>query len=95
MGLLALWYNNFFGSQTVAVLPHEQYFKRFPAHSQQLTMESNGNRVTLAGNVLGKLLALYEHSVFVQDAIWAAPPLGHDGSISTLIRRDRRSREAS
>jgi glucose-6-phosphate isomerase len=49
MGLLALWYNNFFDAQTVAVLPYEQYLKRFPAYLQQLTMESNGKRVTLAG----------------------------------------------
>src|SRR5262245_65049361 len=42
MGLLAIWYNNFFGAQTVAVLPYEQYLKRFPAYLQQLTMESNG-----------------------------------------------------
>src|SRR5262245_47861217 len=47
MGLLALWYNNFFGAQTVAVLPYEQYLKRFPAYLQQLTMESNGKHVTL------------------------------------------------
>ena len=44
MGLLAVWYNNFFGAQTVAVLPYEQYLKRFPAYLQQLTMESNGKR---------------------------------------------------
>jgi glucose-6-phosphate isomerase len=49
MGLLAVWYNNFFGAQTVAVLPYEQYLKRFPAYLQQLTMESNGKRVTLDG----------------------------------------------
>ncbi len=49
MGLLAIWYNNFFGSQTVAVLPYEQYLKRFPAYLQQLTMESNGKYVTLDG----------------------------------------------
>jgi glucose-6-phosphate isomerase len=49
MGLLALWYNNFFGAQTVAVLPYEQYLKRFPAYLQQLAMESNGKRVTLEG----------------------------------------------
>ena len=46
MGLLAVWYNNFFGAQTVAVLPYEQYLKRFPAYLQQLTMESNGKHVT-------------------------------------------------
>ena len=50
MGLLAVWYNNFFGAQTVAVLPYEQYLKRFPAYLQQLTMESNGKHVTLAGS---------------------------------------------
>jgi glucose-6-phosphate isomerase len=49
MGLLALWYNDFFGAQTVAVLPYAQYLKRFPAYLQQLTMESNGKHVTLAG----------------------------------------------
>jgi glucose-6-phosphate isomerase len=47
MGLLSIWYNDFFGSQTVAVLPYEQYLKRFPAYLQQLTMESNGKHVTL------------------------------------------------
>ncbi len=50
MGLLALWYNNFFGAHTVAVLPYEQYMKRFPAYLQQLTMESNGKYVTLDGD---------------------------------------------
>jgi glucose-6-phosphate isomerase len=49
MGLLAVWYNNFFGAQTAAVLPYEQYLKRFPAYLQQLTMESNGKHVTLDG----------------------------------------------
>jgi glucose-6-phosphate isomerase len=49
MGLLAVWYNDFFGAQTVAVLPYEQYLKRFPAYLQQLTMESNGKHVTLGG----------------------------------------------
>ena len=49
MGLLGVWYNNFFGTQTVAVLPYEQYLKRFPAYLQQLTMESNGKHVTLHG----------------------------------------------
>ncbi len=49
LGLLAVWYNDFFGAQTVAVLPYEQYMKRFPAYLQQLTMESNGKHVTLDG----------------------------------------------
>jgi glucose-6-phosphate isomerase len=53
MGLLALWYNNFFGAQTTAVLPYEQYLKRFPAYLQQLTMESNGKHVTLDGTEVG------------------------------------------
>jgi glucose-6-phosphate isomerase len=49
IGLLGLWYTDFFGAQTVAVLPYEQYLKRFPAYLQQLTMESNGKHVTLDG----------------------------------------------
>jgi len=49
LGLLAVWYNDFFGAQTVAVLPYEQYLRRFPAYLQQLTMESNGKHVTLDG----------------------------------------------
>ncbi len=49
LGLLSLWYNDFFGAQTVAVLPYEQYLKRFPAYLQQLTMESNGKHVTIDG----------------------------------------------
>ena len=50
MGLLTVWYTDFFGAETVAVLPYEQYLKRFPAYLQQLTMESNGKHVTLAGD---------------------------------------------
>ena len=46
-----MWYSDFFGAQTVAVLPYEQYLKRFPAYLQQLTMESNGKHVTLDGTV--------------------------------------------
>jgi glucose-6-phosphate isomerase len=49
MGLLGIWYNNFFGAQTMAVLPYEQYLKRFPAYLQQLTMESNGKQTTIDG----------------------------------------------
>jgi len=52
MGLLAVWYSDFFGAQTVAVLPYEQYLKRFPAYLQQLTMESNGKHVTLSGTTV-------------------------------------------
>jgi glucose-6-phosphate isomerase len=53
MGLLGLWYNNFFAAQTVAVLPYEEYMKHFPAYLQQLTMESNGKHVTLDGAAVG------------------------------------------
>jgi glucose-6-phosphate isomerase len=53
MGLLGLWYNNFFAAQTMAVLPYAQYLKRFPAYLQQLTMESNGKHVTLDGTEVG------------------------------------------
>ena len=49
MGLLAIWHNNFFGAETIAILPYDQYLKRFPAYLQQLTMESNGKRVRLDG----------------------------------------------
>jgi len=54
MGLLGLWYNNFFEAQTIAVLPYEQYLKRFPAYLQQLTMESNGKHVTLDGKEVAR-----------------------------------------
>ena len=52
MGLLAVWYGDFFGAETAAVLPYEQYLKRFPAYLQQLTMESNGKRVTIDGTAV-------------------------------------------
>jgi glucose-6-phosphate isomerase len=52
MGVLGVWYNDFFGAQTVAVLPYEQYLKRFPAYLQQLTMESNGKHVTVDGTAV-------------------------------------------
>jgi glucose-6-phosphate isomerase len=53
LGLLTVWYTDFFDAQTVAVLPYEQYLKRFPAYLQQLTMESNGKHVTLDGKLVG------------------------------------------
>jgi glucose-6-phosphate isomerase len=53
MGLLTVWYSSFLGAGAVAVLPYDQYLKRFPAYLQQLTMESNGKRVTLAGGPVG------------------------------------------
>ncbi len=52
MGLLAVWYTDFFGAQTVGVMPYDQYLKRFPAYLQQLTMESNGKHVTLDGRLV-------------------------------------------
>ncbi len=52
LGLLSVWYNDFFDAQTVAILPYEQYLKRFPAYLQQLTMESNGKHVTLSGETV-------------------------------------------
>src|ERR671937_397168 len=52
LGLLAVWYGDFFGSQTVAVLPYDQYLHRFPAYLQQLTMESNGKHVTVGGSAV-------------------------------------------
>jgi glucose-6-phosphate isomerase len=52
LGLLSIWYNNFFGAQTVAILPYAQYLKRFPAYLQQLAMESNGKGVTLSGTTV-------------------------------------------
>jgi glucose-6-phosphate isomerase len=54
MGLISIWNNDFFGAQTVAVLPYEQYLKRFPAYLQQLTMESNGKHVTLDGTPVAR-----------------------------------------
>jgi len=53
MGLFGIWYNNFFGAQTTAVLPYEQYLKRFPAYLQQLTMESNGKQTSIDGRKVG------------------------------------------
>jgi glucose-6-phosphate isomerase len=53
MGLLAVWYRDFFGAQTVGVMPYDQYLNRFPAYLQQLTMESNGKHVTLQGERIG------------------------------------------
>jgi len=50
LGLLTVWYADFFGAETVAVLPYEQYLKRFPAYLQQLAMESNGKHVTREGD---------------------------------------------
>ena len=81
MGLLALWYNNFFGAQTLAVLPYEQYLKRFPAYLQQLTMESNGKHVTLDGSRVD-----YPTS----SVIWGEPGTNGQHSFYQLIHQGTR-----
>jgi len=78
MGLLSVWYNNFFGSQTVAVLPYEQYLKRFPAYLQQLTMESNGKHVTLDGT---------EVSYQTEPIYWGEPGTNGQHSFYQLIHQ--------
>ena len=81
LGLLAIWYNDFFGAQTVAVLPYAQYLKRFPAYLQQLTMESNGKHVTLAG----------EHVDYPTGPIyWGEPGTNGQHSFYQLIHQGTR-----
>ncbi len=81
MGLLAVWYTDFFGAQTVAVLPYEQYLKRFPAYLQQLTMESNGKRVTLEG----KRIAYDTSPIY-----WGEPGTNGQHSFYQLIHQGTR-----
>lgn len=81
MGLLAVWYNNFFGAQTLAVLPYDQYLKRFPAYLQQLTMESNGKSVTLDGVPVG-----YDTS----PVVWGEPGTNGQHSFYQLIHQGTR-----
>jgi glucose-6-phosphate isomerase len=81
MGLLSIWYNDFFGSQTVAVLPYEQYLKRFPAYLQQLTMESNGKHVTLDGKTVN-----YNTSAIY----WGEPGTNGQHSFYQLIHQGTR-----
>ena len=81
MGLLAVWNNDFFGAQTVAVLPYEQYLKRFPAYLQQLTMESNGKHVTLDGTEVG-----YQTSPIY----WGEPGTNGQHSFYQLIHQGTR-----
>jgi glucose-6-phosphate isomerase len=81
MGLLAVWYNNFFGAQTVAVLPYEQYLKRFPAYLQQLTMESNGKHVTLEG---------FEVTYQTGPIYWGEPGTNGQHSFYQLIHQGTR-----
>ncbi len=81
MGLLAVWYANFFGAETVAVLPYEQYLKRFPAYLQQLTMESNGKHVTLDGTRVD-----YQTS----PVVWGEPGTNGQHSFYQLIHQGTR-----
>jgi glucose-6-phosphate isomerase len=81
MGLLAIWYNDFFGAQTVAVLPYEQYLKRFPAYLQQLTMESNGKHVTLDGSAV---------SCDTSPVYWGEPGTNGQHSFYQLIHQGTR-----
>src|SRR5437899_9820835 len=81
MGLLGIWYNDFFGAQTVAVLPYAQHLKRFPAYLQQLTMESNGKHVTLDGDpVVGDTGPVY----------WGEPGTNGQHSFYQLIHQGTR-----
>jgi len=81
IGLLGIWYNNFFDSQTIAVLPYDQYLKRFPAYLQQLTMESNGKQVTLNGARVN-----YQTSPIV----WGEPGTNGQHSFYQLIHQGTR-----
>jgi glucose-6-phosphate isomerase len=81
MGLLGVWYGDFFGAQTVGVMPYEQYLKRFPAYLQQLTMESNGKHVTLEGR----------HVDYETGAIyWGEPGTNGQHSFYQLIHQGTR-----
>ena len=81
LGLLTIWYVNFFGAETVAILPYEQYLKRFPAYLQQLTMESNGKHVTLDGKAVS-----YETS----SVYWGEPGTNGQHSFYQLIHQGTR-----
>jgi glucose-6-phosphate isomerase len=81
MGLLSVWYNDFFGAATVAVLPYEQYLKRFPAYLQQLTMESNGKHVTLDGTKV---------SCDTSPVYWGEPGTNGQHSFYQLIHQGTR-----
>jgi glucose-6-phosphate isomerase len=81
MGLLAVWYNDFFGAETAAVLPYDQYLKRFPAYLQQLTMESNGKHVTQGGTPVG---------VATGPIYWGEPGTNGQHSFYQLIHQGTR-----
>ncbi len=86
MGLLAVWYADIFGAQTVAVLPYDQYLKRFPAYLQQLTMESNGKHVTLSGDKVS-----YETGPIY----WGEPGTNGQHSSTSSSTRERSSSPAT
>jgi glucose-6-phosphate isomerase len=81
LALISIWNNDFLGAETVAVLPYEQYLKRFPAYLQQLTMESNGKRVTLEGN---------EVAVPTAPIYWGEPGTNGQHSFYQLIHQGTR-----
>jgi glucose-6-phosphate isomerase len=81
LGLLTVWYTDFFGSETVAVLPYDQYLKRFPAYLQQLTMESNGKSVTLEGSRV---------SYATSPIFWGEPGTNGQHSFYQLIHQGTR-----
>jgi glucose-6-phosphate isomerase len=81
LGLLTIWYVNFFGAETVAILPYEQYLKRFPAYLQQLTMESNGKHVTLGGKAV---------SYKTSPVYWGEPGTNGQHSFYQLIHQGTR-----
>jgi glucose-6-phosphate isomerase len=81
MGLLNLWYSNFLGAQSQAVLPYDQYLKRFPAYLQQLVMESNGKRVTLDGAETGYATSL---------VYWGEPGTNGQHSFYQLLHQGTR-----
>jgi glucose-6-phosphate isomerase len=89
MGLLAVWYGDFFGAQTCGVMPYEQYLKRFPAYLQQLTMESNGKHVTLAGQpVDGSARAAEQPPSLETGAVyWGEPGTNGQHSFYQLIHQ--------
>jgi glucose-6-phosphate isomerase len=78
MGLLSVWYRDFFGAQTHAVLPYEQYLARFPAYLQQLVMESNGKRVTLDGDPVARDTAA---------VVWGEPGTNGQHSFHQLLHQ--------
>jgi glucose-6-phosphate isomerase len=78
MGLLRVWYRDFFGAQTHAVLPYEQYLARFPAYLQQLVMESNGKRVTIGGDPVG---------VDTAPVVWGEPGTNGQHSFHQLLHQ--------